>query len=68
MKTFYVVWNPDTGYTKYQHESHQMALAEAERLAKAHDGQEFIVLQALSRSQVRTVVTEKYDYDDGIPF
>lgn len=68
MKPFYVVWNPATGYTRFRHESHRSAITEAERLAKEHEGQEFIVLQAITKSVSKTVVTEKYDYDDGIPF
>lgn len=64
---FWMVWNPAGRSPTFRHTTKAFALAEAERLAKDHPGQNFYVLQAVSRScsppQVITV-----DLCDGIPF
>ncbi len=69
-KPFFLVWNPEAGYVKYQHDSKESAEAEAERLAFMHKGQEFIVLCPLSSFKKIEIQKESFDYTDGdeIPF
>lgn len=65
---FFLVWEASSGYTRFRHPDRQQAEREAERLARLSKGCEFIVLAPLSSSKSSDVVTEKFDYDDGIPF
>lgn len=45
---FYLVWTPSSKYPpSVQHESHDEAQCEAERLAAANPGKRFFVLKAL---------------------
>lgn len=52
-KTFWLVWSP-TGARppKHRHLSEQSAITEAERLARAHRGQLFVVLEATAARRV----------------
>lgn len=69
MKQYYLVWNPTTGYTKYQHNEYRGALNEAKRLASINRGQEFVVLCSLARAKSNDVLVEEVDnLDDHIPF
>lgn len=52
MPPYFVVYNPDTGYTKFQHPSYQEALNEAKRLAAAHIGDRFVILCAVAVAEV----------------
>lgn len=67
---FYIVWNPrGTHPPRTRHPSKHLAQKEAERLALAHPGNNFFVMQ----SHVRVAATEKpLDIDyfdiDEIPF
>ncbi len=65
---FYVVWQPDSGYTKFRHPSRNAAIQEAKRLALAHRGKEFIVLCSSLSVIVDEVRIEEFGPDDGIPF
>ena len=60
MQAFYLVWEPQNGYTKHRHEEQGQAEAEAERLADIYPGKEFFVLQALTMSRkekpIRTII------------
>jgi hypothetical protein len=49
---FWVVWNPDRGMPTHRRAEFGLARAEAERLAKVHPGQEFIVMQAVGKAFV----------------
>lgn len=70
MKGFFLVWNAKTGYTRFRHKNQYAAEMEAERLAKAYPGEEFMVLAPLSSCKVETMQRQKFEYehDDGIPF
>ena len=58
MDKFWVVWNPDAGAPTVRHPARDLAEREAERLAAKHPRDCFFVLEALSVSYTRTVVTE----------
>jgi hypothetical protein len=45
-KPFWLVWQPESGPPTVRHETHSSAIAEAERLARAHTGRRFYVLAA----------------------
>lgn len=68
----YYVWNPDAERPTFQHNDALKAIAEAERLARNHPGQEFIVLHALGSAM--TIQPGKFnpapgvDIDNHIPF
>lgn len=57
--TFYVVWNPTTGYTKFQHECFDAAHKEAERLALINPNAEFYVLQTVEKCKIKTIEWQK---------
>ena len=44
--TFWLVWNPNGQAPTHPHESEELAVKEAERLARVNRGQQFFVLQA----------------------
>lgn len=52
METFWLVWEPQNGYTKNRHGYQPDAKIEAERLAERNPGKEYFVLQALTMSTV----------------
>jgi len=69
MAPFYIVWNPEGPHApKFRHESFEAARAEAERLALAHPGDEFFVMESHSRSTTTRPVETVYYDTDGIPF
>lgn len=67
---FYLVWNPDTGYTMFRHESKQSAVNEARRLALLHRGSDFIVLAPVTSTKSIDVQVDDFDYSDNdeLPF
>lgn len=56
----YFVWNPDRREPNYRHDTVNSALVEAERLARAHPGQQFIVLKVLGAAIVEKPVAFKW--------
>lgn len=64
--TFYVVWNPQTGYTKFQHESKNLAELEAKRLAKQYEDENFIVLKAISAHKRTSVSSYTFKTKEGV--
>lgn len=64
---FWMVWNPDGRQPRFRHDNQQLAVAEAERLARANPGQEFYVLEPTHRVVSNDIIVEQYDRDD-IPF
>lgn len=67
---FWLVWSP-TGPTppRCRHVSEDLARAEAKRLAIAHRGQRFYVLQASSFAEVEPVPVREIELDHlEIPF
>lgn len=49
---FWVVWNPERGLPRFQHQTFTAAKTEAERLARLHQGQQFFVLESKGVMQV----------------
>jgi hypothetical protein len=70
-KAFWLVWSP-TGARppKYRHASEQSAVAEAERLAREHAGQLFVVLEAIAARRVDDMQRTAFTCGtrDEIPF
>ncbi len=67
MNKFWMVWDPHGRAPIRKHETPQLATTEAERLASIHEGQSFVVLEAISVSralQVFTARLEQAPYDD----
>ncbi|MBF6987237.1 hypothetical protein [Cupriavidus sp. IK-TO18] len=64
---FWIVWSP-TGMAppKYRHSGYGSAVTEAERLAREHPGQEFIVLGAETARKVDNMT--RTDFAVGMPF
>lgn len=60
-RAFWLVWSP-SGATppKHRHETAQGATAEAERLAKEHPGQLFVVLEAVAARRVDSMIRTTY--------
>ena len=54
-KPFWMVWNPNGYQPTVKHSSFYEAEREAERLAKQHEDELFIVLKAVAICQVRRV-------------
>jgi hypothetical protein len=52
---FWIVWNPHGSNPTHQHVNRELAQKEASRLALAHPGIEFIVLQAIGKAVKRDV-------------
>lgn len=56
-KPFWLVWNQSAGYPpRFCHETRISAEKEAERLARLNPGQEYVVLEAVSKVQCRDPV------------
>lgn len=53
---FWMVWAPTGGTPVVQHATEALAIAEAERLARARPGQEFIVLKSLTARKMDSMV------------
>lgn len=69
--TFWLVWEPSSGYTRARHATKQEAQVEAKRLAGEHKGQEFHVLLSIGCAVVRDPVDWvefDIDRDEHIPF
>ena len=58
---FWLVWSP-TGHKppSFRHPSIQAATAEAERLATAHPGQLFVVLEPVAARRVDSMIRTQY--------
>jgi len=63
--TYWIVWREGGGAPVVKHENPGLATKEAERLARAHPGERFVVLQAVRARQVKDL--ECIEFDD-IPF
>lgn len=66
-ETFWMVWNPAANAPRHRHDYEGGAIAEAERLARLHPGQEFFILEA---THLRTVSEpmKKVKLEYPIPF
>jgi len=58
--TFYMVWGEGKSAPTIKHATHEMALAEAKRLAGKHGDKVFYVLKAISECSVINVVPILY--------
>jgi hypothetical protein len=72
-KPFWLIWNPEGRAPTVPHRSISGARREAERLARAHRGQKFIVLESVEQCSVDDVVRvdmrpQPDQLDDEIPF
>lgn len=67
-KAFWFVWNPNGHNPKYQHNSEASATAEAERLARAHPGETFVVLESICARRVDDMLRIVMRTDCDIPF
>jgi hypothetical protein len=68
--TFFLVWNPEGRAPTRKHETLDIAIGEARRLASLNQNQKFYVLRAVKRAEAVTVkVSDLRDgYDDEIAF
>lgn len=64
--TFWVVWNPEGSNPQVRHRFHDKATTEAKRLARAHPGQHFYVLEVVDSFQVDDLIRTRYERE--IPF
>lgn len=64
---FWIVWNPDsTRIPTHRHDYGYKAIAEAQRLAKENVGQQFYVLKAIGKAQVKSSIYT--DLQEDVPF
>lgn len=52
----------------YKHTTENMARLEAQRLAKEHQGNKFVVLEAIYAVEISALVETEYEQDLDIPF
>lgn len=64
--TFWIVWNPDGRNPQVLHRFHDKAKAEAMRLAQAHPGRRFFVMEAADCYQINNVHHTTFERE--IPF
>jgi hypothetical protein len=70
-KPTWFVWCPTGWPPKHQHQSIESAINEAERLAKAHPGQQFVVLETVGARMVdlvQRIDLRPVNEPDEIPF
>lgn len=67
---FWFVWNPAGRNPQHRHDSRELAITEAERLARNHPGETFIVLQSVCARRVDNMqrIDMRPDLDMEIPF
>lgn len=63
---FWMVWNPDGHAPVYKHESMDLAVCEAERLARLNSNTSFYVLESIEGRRVETL--QRIEMVDQIPF
>lgn len=65
---FYVLC-PRTHYTEHQHPDYEAAKTEAERLAREHPGDKFVILKPVAMCKKSDIIWElPLETDDEIPF
>jgi hypothetical protein len=67
-KSFWLVWNPQGSNPRYQHETEQSAISEAERLAKVNPGETFVVLESVCARRTDNLIRIDLRRDAEIPF
>ncbi len=70
MKQFWFVWNPSGRDPSFKHETEESAILEAERLARANAGKEFVVLEAIAVRKVDSMmrINLRQEFPDDQPF
>ena len=66
-EAFWIVWNPQGRNPTHRHLSEFSALNEAERLARMHPGQVFIVLRAVGARMVDDMQRVSF-VEEEVPF
>ena len=67
MDIFWLVWEPQIGYTKRRHGREEDAAVEAERLASLNAGKDFFVLKAIIMSRIEKPVRTIF-LSEPLPF
>lgn len=65
---FWLVWRRGGSPPTFEHASFDSADTEAKRLARVHQGDEFVVLESARSHQVLSLVSTDLRPDRGIPF
>lgn len=67
---FWFVWSPENGAPTHQHPSQDAAISEAERLARRHKGETFIVLESICARKVDDMrrIDFRHPVDNDLPF
>lgn len=66
--SFWFVWNPDGRSPSYKHPSEAAAVGEAERLARLHPGNTFVVLESICARRVDNMLCIDMRSNSDIPF
>lgn len=69
-RPFWLVWTEAGRNPQYRHDSEPSALREAQRLAREHPGQKFVVMQSVASYVAIDLQTENLRpaAESGIPF
>ena len=62
------VWNPDGRSQKYRHQSEQLAMAEAGRLARLNGGQTCVVLESICARRTDDMIRIEMRCDSDVQF
>jgi len=65
---FWFVWSDGGGVPTHKHRTEESAVAESERLARAHPGQTFIVLESVCARRIDDMLRIGLRPDCDIPF
>lgn len=71
MNQFWMVWNPANNQPRYRHTTEADATTEAERLAREHPGDVFVVLEAVAARKCDNMLRANLrqgEFNDEIPF
>lgn len=66
--TFWFVWNTNGRNPTYRHTSEASATSEAERLARLHPGETFVVLESVCARRVDDMLRIEMRQDSEVPF
>ena len=67
-QSFWMVWHVDGFAPQKRHATLEVAVAEAERLARLNKGQTFVVLKAVCARRADDLIRIDLDPDAAIPF
>lgn len=66
--SFWFVWNPEGHSPTYKHPSEKSAVGEAERLARLHPGNTFVVLESVCARRVDDMLRIEMRNNSEVPF